>query len=1033
MAAVAGIGAGAYRAPPPSHPREIPVTSTVPLRLRTLGGLSLERNGTPATGAGARRKPLALLAALAASPRGVSRDKLALLLWPEADAEGARSVLRQTLYTLRRDLEAPDLVVGATELRLNPEVIATDLAELEDALARGDAARAVALYHGPFLDGFHLGDAPEFERFQDAERDRIAARVRAALESLAGDADRRVDAGEAARWWARLAELDPLSTRPALGLMRALAASGDAARAVRHARAHAEALAREVGAPPDPAVVRLAEMLRAALARQPAPATPAAPPAARTEAEPPEAAQAEAAQAEAARTEAAREAPPPTAVPPAGELVDAPPIGPAKRRRSAALLLAGLGAASVALLALVMQPGRDEGAGPESLPVSDRLVAVLPFAHRGADADSVRSEGLMELLATDLDLGDALRAADPRAVLAVLRRAGGAGDGPSAPAVARAVGAGRWVTGEVVDVGGRVRITAEMRRALPGGRDTVLAAASADGVREELFLLVDRLAVRLLARELASGGALPERVAEHATDSLDALKDFLAGTHAYRRGEYARAAELLVRATERDTGFALAHYRLASASEWNIQYDRARVAVERALAHGDRLGARERLLAEALAAYLRGEGRRAEALYQQLVSRHPEDAEAWFRLAEVQFHYFAVRDRPISASRQAWLNVARWDPDHVGVIVHLARIAAFEGDTAALDTLVARARRASPAGDRLWELRGYQAYVRNADGTTRALEAAFEREVLAAGDSAVLTATGATAYARNDAARRRLARSLASSGNPEMRKVALIMLADAEAWRGRPLAADSALRALATLDAPAALVHRAWLATLPTLTAPPPRLDSLARALESWSGDPPSPASGTRDQAFWTLRDVYPHLRLYLLGRIAARLGRWQEVARHEAQLRALGGPSHARVLGADLGRSLGSERALHLGDTATAAALLDSARVEVPVEVLNSSVFWGQTAEQFQRGRLAWRRGRPDAALGALGAAASWGWIDAAASLESAEIHRAAGRPGDAARLYRSVIARWSDAEPAQRVLVERARERLAQMAPSR
>ena len=35
------------------------------------------------------------------------------------------------------------------------------VAEFEDALDRGDASGAVALYGGPFLDGWFVGDAPE--------------------------------------------------------------------------------------------------------------------------------------------------------------------------------------------------------------------------------------------------------------------------------------------------------------------------------------------------------------------------------------------------------------------------------------------------------------------------------------------------------------------------------------------------------------------------------------------------------------------------------------------------------------------------------------------------------------------------------------------------------------------------------------------------------------------------------------------------------------------------------------------------------
>src|SRR6266702_4314223 len=108
------------------------------LELRTFGGLSLEANGAPPPGAAAQRKTLALLALLARHPRGLSRDKLISYLWPETDDEHGRSLLRQGCYALRRDLNADDLFLGSTELRLNPAVVTSDVQLFEEALGRGD-------------------------------------------------------------------------------------------------------------------------------------------------------------------------------------------------------------------------------------------------------------------------------------------------------------------------------------------------------------------------------------------------------------------------------------------------------------------------------------------------------------------------------------------------------------------------------------------------------------------------------------------------------------------------------------------------------------------------------------------------------------------------------------------------------------------------------------------------------------------------------------------------------------------------------
>src|SRR5687768_16139337 len=108
------------------------------LRLRTFGGLALQEGEAPA-GAALQRRALALLAIIAASADlGVSRDKLLLYLWPDSDQERARNALRQVLHGLRKSLASPDVFLGTNDLRLNPEVIGSDVADFEAALSRGE-------------------------------------------------------------------------------------------------------------------------------------------------------------------------------------------------------------------------------------------------------------------------------------------------------------------------------------------------------------------------------------------------------------------------------------------------------------------------------------------------------------------------------------------------------------------------------------------------------------------------------------------------------------------------------------------------------------------------------------------------------------------------------------------------------------------------------------------------------------------------------------------------------------------------------
>src|SRR3954454_942581 len=223
------------------------------LHLRTFGGLSLDIDGTPGTGAAQQRKTLALLALLAvAGQRGISRDKLIATLWPETDAEHASGRLRQARYALRRDLDTPELFLGSIQLTLNPDVISSDVEEFTSALDRNDPARAVTCYTAPFLDGFYLDGDGEFETWVETERASLAKQCLRALEQLSAEATRKGEHRSAVDCWRRFLQLEPLSSRGALGLMTALDNAGERAEALRCGQTHGQLLRSELGADPSP-------------------------------------------------------------------------------------------------------------------------------------------------------------------------------------------------------------------------------------------------------------------------------------------------------------------------------------------------------------------------------------------------------------------------------------------------------------------------------------------------------------------------------------------------------------------------------------------------------------------------------------------------------------------------------------------------------------------------------------------------------------------------------------------------------------
>lgn len=233
------------------------------LRLHTFGGISLFRDDENLTGAVTQRRRLAILVLLATSAEaGMSRDKLIAYLWPESDAERGRHVLNQLLYAQRRQVGDQALFLGRKTLRLNPATIWSDVGAFDRSVDVGNLHEAVRVYRGPFLDGFFVKDAPEFERWVEAQRGRLARRMTMALAALARRASGQGDHHEAADLWQQAADIDPFDSQTALALVQALADRGDRPGALVAARRHEALLRQELGVVPDPAFAAAVARLR---------------------------------------------------------------------------------------------------------------------------------------------------------------------------------------------------------------------------------------------------------------------------------------------------------------------------------------------------------------------------------------------------------------------------------------------------------------------------------------------------------------------------------------------------------------------------------------------------------------------------------------------------------------------------------------------------------------------------------------------------------------------------------------------------
>ena len=278
------------------------------------------------------------------------------------------------------------------------------------------------------------------------------------------------------------------------------------------------------------------------------------------------------------------------------------------------------------------------------------------------------------------------RGADTRSVLAAVRDAGGTDaqdlSEDAAAAVAEKVGAGRVLQGSIVGSADHLVMNASLI-AVPGGK--TLTQTSVAGSKDSIFVLIDRLTAQLLA---LGAGASSAQLSALTTTNLDALRAYLDGVAAYRRGSFQNATPLLSRAVELDSTFALALSALVEADGWHpATTDMKRI---RALAwqYRDRLNPQDQLflslrLGSTYPKPTPWTVRIADA--EHAVQVIPESADAWYYLADDLFHAGRLADipEPEVRARQAFGQAFQRDSLYGGPIQHLAALAYVAGDTAA--------------------------------------------------------------------------------------------------------------------------------------------------------------------------------------------------------------------------------------------------------------------------------------------------------------------------------------------------------------
>jgi tetratricopeptide (TPR) repeat protein len=329
-----------------------------------------------------------------------------------------------------------------------------------------------------------------------------------------------------------------------------------------------------------------------------------------------------------------------TVVAPAAEPEAHPPEAPTEPRPRSMWSRALLGAAAVAVLLFIAGSVLTLLDEDDAAPVVDpsmKALAVLPFHTSGPELELWR-EGLMDVISANLDDVADLHTIDTRTVLSRWRSRIGDREATEAEAIAVAQSLGaRWaIGGQVVQLGGQVRIDASLHSATSG---ETLGSASLATSPDSILALVDQLSVQLL-RELGEEEGLRASTRALSAHPLEAVRAYLEGEQALRRAQLDQAIEAFQRALEADSTFALAAHGLAHAYGWrhHIGHPTAMAAQARAVRMADRLPPRERALVEmgyALEQQLTEAIDRAE----ELTERYPDDPEAWYLLGDAYYHF----------------------------------------------------------------------------------------------------------------------------------------------------------------------------------------------------------------------------------------------------------------------------------------------------------------------------------------------------------------------------------------------------------
>lgn len=598
------------------------------------------------------------------------------------------------------------------------------------------------------------------------------------------------------------------------------------------------------------------------------------------------------------------------------------------------------------------------------------MIAVLPFTVRGGPELQYLAEGMVDLLTLALDATGLLRGVEPNSSITAARAPEVTPlDSANARSLAEQLGARRYVVGSVVSAGQGFTLRASLYHA--DGTDVARAHVNVEN-SEQLSAAVESLVRQLVAAELRAPGDTVAGLAATMTTSHRALRAYLDGERELRDARPAAAVAHFVRATQEDSSFALAWYRLARAARWSEVDSLNLRAVRRAFDLSGSLPLRWQQLVQGYYALRIGSPIEAERQFRQIVSDYPTDVDAWMLLGETLFNNNQYLGRPTNDAALAFRRVMALDMRNREVTVYLMELAARGNRRGELDTLFQMYFSPNSAGE--------QPGIRETYLALHARRKSLVERPITDPVSAQIALRRAGAEPSDIRAGRQFASLLASPSNDAtMRVEGLLALATIDWGDGQYEAAGRHWRDAALLDASATLLHRALMFVSPSGAVSADTLRAVRRELET------SPVAIS--SAGELSRTEQQSMRVYLGALLSGKLQDTLSLARAHEQLAKV--RTSDRLAG-PLGAALRGHLELARGHNTEAVAAFESSVVAIPFDLRSRVPALGQQVDRFAR----------------------------------AEALRAIGQPGEAKRWYASILdgpALWS--VPYRAVVAERLR----------